>query len=144
MFDESWDRAAPGGSAEIRVYVSDTDAMGVVYNSNYLTWFEIGRTELLRDRGLTYAEVERRGHSLPVTEAALRIRRSARYDDLLRIETRVGELRTRRIRFLYRIYRGQELLVEGETVHVPVRHADRKVVSFPDWLLGAVSATPGS
>lgn len=123
------------GEITLRVIVADTDLMGVVYNSNFLRWFEVGRTELLRDRGVSYASVEARGYSLPVTEAAFRVRQPARYDDQLRLETVVAALRSRRVTFGYRIYRGSDLLVEGSTVHVPVRHRDGKGTSFPDWLL---------
>ena len=121
-------------TSDIRVRVADTDMMGVVYNSEYLVWFEIGRTEWMRDRGLTYAEVEARGYSLPVTEATFKVRAPGRYDDLLSIETRIGTVRTRQIVFTYRILRGRELLVEGQTIHVPVRHADGRAVNLPVWL----------
>jgi acyl-CoA thioester hydrolase len=134
MSRSDWEKASVGGSWEIRVRVADTDMMGVVYNSNLLVWFEIGRTELLRARGIAYREVEARGVSLPVTEAGIKIRASARYDDLLRIETRIGMIRSRQIEFLYRIYRGEELLAEGETVHVPLRHKEARAVNVPAWL----------
>jgi acyl-CoA thioester hydrolase len=134
MRDKAWEAATIAGTCEVRVRVADTDMMGVVYNSNYLIWFEIGRSELMRDRGLTYHDVESRGLSLPVTEAFLRVRAPGRYDDLLQVETRVGAVRTRQVAFLYQIRRGRELLVEGETVHVPVRHGDARAVNIPDWL----------
>lgn len=127
--------ARPGGSTHLRVYFVDTDLMGVVYHSVYLTWFEIGRTELLRDRGMAYAEVEARGVSLPVTEALLRIRQPALYDDWIRIETRVAAVRTREVRFEYGIWRGDALLVEGSTTHVPVAKAGRRATRLPEWLL---------
>ena len=123
-----------GGSTHIRVYFADTDQMGVVYNGRYLTWCEIGRTELLRDRGLAYARVEERGLSLPVTEATLRVRQPARYDDLVRVETTISEIRTREIRFTYRMFRDVVPLVEAETAHVPVDRATGRAVRLPDWL----------
>jgi acyl-CoA thioester hydrolase len=126
------------GLTEIRVRVADTDLMGVVYNSNYLVWFEIGRTELLRARGTSYAEVEERGFSLPVTEAQFKVRRPARYDDLLTVETKVEQLQSRKVVFSYRVRRGPEELVEGRTVHIPVRHAERRAVPLPDWLRAAL------
>jgi acyl-CoA thioester hydrolase len=138
MDEAIWRGAAVEASTEIRVRVADTDLMGVVYNSNYLVWFEIGRTELIRSRGISYAEVERRGFSLPVIEARFVVRRPGRYDDILRIETRVGERRSRKVSFHYRIWRDVDLLVTGETLHVPVIHADGRAVTMPDWLARAL------
>jgi acyl-CoA thioester hydrolase len=133
-----WDRSKVGATTEIRVRVADTDLMGVVYNSNYLIWFEVGRTELIRSRGISYAEVESRGYSLPVIEARFVVRRPARYDDLLQIETRIGQRRSRKVSFLYRICRDAELLVEGETLHVPVAHEGGRATSLPPWLARAL------
>ena len=131
--------SGPSGITHLRVYFADTDQMGVVYNGVYLTWFEIGRTELLRDRGLSYAEVERRGLSLPVTEVSFKIRRPARYDDWITVETAVSAVRTREVRFHYRIFEGVNLLVEGETSHVPVSKADGRASRVPDWLVEQLS-----
>lgn len=128
------------GITQVRVYFSDTDQMGVVYNGNYLTWFEIGRTELMRERGCDYASVEDRGIALPVTEAHLRIRNPARYNDLVEIETRVGRLRTRDLAFLYQMRVEDRLLAEGETVHVPVNRETGRSVRLPDWLRGELDA----
>jgi acyl-CoA thioester hydrolase len=113
-------------TTEIRVRYAETDQMGVVYYSNYLVWFEIGRVELLRSLGLSYSRLEtEHGCILPVVEAKCRYRASARYDDELQIETSPALLRGSVIKFAYRIYRkanqeGKErqLLAEGETVHV--------------------------
>ncbi len=91
----------------IRVRYADTDALGVVYNAVYLAWFEIGRTEWLRARGLPYSQVEARGLSLPVTEASIRFRAPARYDDLLEIETELQLVRSRVVAFGYRLVRGE-------------------------------------
>jgi acyl-CoA thioester hydrolase len=138
-----WEGAGVRGVTDIRVYVFHTDMVGVVYNSRYLDWFEIGRSELMRDRGLPYAEVERRGYSLPVTETHFRIRSSARYDELIRIETRIGKLGSRSVAFLYEIRSGTTLRAEGTTVHVAVSHQDGKACSFPDWLVGPLRGEPG-
>ncbi len=125
-------------STEVRVRVADTDLMGVVYNSNFLVWFEIGRTEWIRSRGISYAEVERSGFSLPVIEARFRVRQPARYDDLVSIETTVLYLNRRQVRFGYRISRTGVTLVEGESLHVPVRHDQGRAVVFPDRLFAAM------
>jgi acyl-CoA thioester hydrolase len=77
--------------------------MGVVYHANYLAWCEVGRTEYMRARGATYAALERGGLSLMVTGATLRYHSSARYDDVVRIETTLTELKSRSITFDYLI-----------------------------------------
>ena len=104
-----------------RVRYKDTDQMGMVYYGNYFTFFEIGRVEYMRERGIAYKQMEREDDSyIVVTEASCRYLRPARYDDLLRIRTRVSESRRRSIRFAYEILRHEdgELLATGETVHI--------------------------
>jgi len=113
-----------------RVIYGDTDQMGVVYYGNYLRYFEAGRNEYLREKGARYRDVEREFDiHLPVVEANVRYRHPARYDDLLRIETEVTEVRRARLRFAYRIVReeGERLLAEGETVHACVDREGRPV-----------------
>ena len=89
---------------ELRVRYAETDQMGVVYHANYFAWCEIGRTEFIRSLGgITYAELERAGTALAVVEAHLRYIKPARYDDLIRITTRVTEVRSRVARFDYDI-----------------------------------------
>lgn len=106
--------------AEQRVLYGDTDAMGVAYYANYLKWFEIGRTELFRRVGSSYRELEERGCFLPVHEAYCRYLQSARYDDVIRIETRFSLVGRARLRFDYRLFlKGSDaVLAEGYTVHV--------------------------
>lgn len=84
--------------------------MGVVYHSEYLVYCEIGRTELIRSLGLPYAEMERQGLFLAVTEASLRFHAPARYDDLLAIETRLTDVRSRGISFDYLIRNADTLV----------------------------------
>jgi acyl-CoA thioester hydrolase len=89
---------------ELRVRYVETDQMGVVYHANYLAWCDIGRTDLIRSLGgKSYAEIEREGIALAVVEAHLRYIRPARYDDLIRVTTRVTEVRSRVVRFDYDI-----------------------------------------
>jgi acyl-CoA thioester hydrolase len=116
--------------------------MGVVYNAVYLAWFEIGRTEWLRARGTPYKEIEASGISLPVTEAALRFRAGARYDDLVAIETELAEVRSRHVVFRYRILVEERLLAEGSTVHVPVDHGEGRSVRLPSWLVLRLTGEP--
>lgn len=104
-----------------RVRYKETDQMGMVYHGNYFTFFEIGRVEYMRERGIAYKRMELEDDSfIVVAEARCRYIRPARYDDLLRIRTRVSEARRRSIRFAYEILRdeGAELLATGETVHI--------------------------
>ncbi|HVA58648.1 MAG: thioesterase family protein [Gemmatimonadaceae bacterium] len=89
--------------SELRVRYAETDQMGVVYHANYLVWCEIGRTDFIRHFGVSYAELERRGVSLAVSEATVRYHGSARYDERIRIETRLAEVRSRAISFDYQI-----------------------------------------
>lgn len=105
--------------AEVRVRYADTDAMGVVYHANYLVWFEVGRNELMRAWGMPYVDFERRGIMVPVVEGHVKWLFSARYDDVLQVETRVAELSPARITFAYRIVRAEDgkLCCEGTTVH---------------------------
>jgi acyl-CoA thioester hydrolase len=90
-------------SVELRVRYGETDQMGVVYHANYLVWCEIGRTEYIRAGGMSYADIERAGVSLAVSDASLRFHAPARYDDLIRVETRLIELRSRTVTFEYHV-----------------------------------------
>ena len=110
----------------MRVLYGDTDAGGVVYNANYLRYFEIGRTELMRDWVCSYSEIEKMGFVLPVTECWARYKAPAFYDDELVIETVVAEVSNLKCKFNFRVCRIDEntgksrLLVKGYTVHAAV------------------------
>ncbi|HZS62339.1 MAG TPA: thioesterase family protein [Gemmatimonadaceae bacterium] len=88
-------------TTELRVRYAETDQMGVVYHSNYLIWCEIGRTDYIRGLGTPYAELERNGVALAVSEASLRCHAPARYDDVVRVETYLTEVRSRTVTFDY-------------------------------------------
>ncbi|CAG7630979.1 acyl-CoA thioesterase [Paenibacillus allorhizosphaerae] len=103
---------------ELRVRYQETDQMGVVYHANYLNWFEIGRTEMIREMGMTYRTLEEKGLLLPVIEAELKFRQPARYDDRITIATRIVDFTNLRLQFACEIKRGDELLVSGGTKHV--------------------------
>ena len=124
-----------------RVLYADTDSMGVVYNAVYLVWFEKARTEWLRSRGLPYREVTMRGLSLPVTEATLRFRDPAKYDELVRIQAAVTSVRSRGVTFSYTVRVGERLVAEGSTSHVAVQVATGHAVRFPDWLFQLLQGT---
>jgi acyl-CoA thioester hydrolase len=105
-------------TTRVRVRYAETDRMGVVYYANYLVWFEVGRTEWLRDTGWTYREMEVEGIALPVIEAHCEYRQPARYDDTIEIRTRAALLTPVRIRFDYEVVRDDPTVVAtGYTVH---------------------------
>ena len=111
--------ATAARSTLLRVRYAETDRMGVVYYSNYLVWFEVGRTEWLRETGWSYREMELDGVSLPVIEAHCEYRQPARYDDEIEITTRAALLTPARIRFDYDVIRVRDkaLAASGYTVH---------------------------
>lgn len=102
---------------QVTVRYAETDMMGVVYHGNYLPWFEIGRTTLLKEVGVPYRQLETEGYRLPVLEVAAKYLRPAVYDDTLTVVTTMREKPVLRIRLAYEVLRGDELLVTGETVH---------------------------
>ena len=105
--------------SRLRVRYAETDKMGVVYHANYLVWFEVGRTDLLRHVGWSYREMEADGFGLPVIEAHCTYRQSARYDDVIDIRTTGTLLSPVRVRFDYVVVRvaDEAVLAEGYTMH---------------------------
>jgi acyl-CoA thioester hydrolase len=103
----------------VRARYAETDRMGVVYYANYLVWFEVGRTEWLRDTGWSYREMEHDGVALPVIEVHCDYRRAARYDDEVEIRTKATLVTPVRIRFDYELRRSGDAiaLATGHTVH---------------------------
>lgn len=106
-------------SSRVRVRYAETDQMGVVYYANYFVWFEVGRTDWLREAGWTYRQMEQDGVSLPVIEAHAEYRRAARYDDDLEVRSTATLLTAVRLRFDYEIRRAgdEEPLATGHTIH---------------------------
>ncbi len=104
-------------TTKARVRYQETDQMGVVYHSNYLVYFELGRTEMMRAAGVPYSDLERRGTFLAVTRAVVEYVASARYDDLLRIEATLDLVRKASITLGYHIYNDSngQLLARGST-----------------------------
>jgi acyl-CoA thioester hydrolase len=129
----------------VRVLYGDTDAGGVVYNANFLRYFEVGRTELMRESVCSYLAIEKMGFVLPVTECWTRYKAPAFYDDLLTIETWVEEVTPIKCRFNYRVVRPEEglerakLLVKGYTVHVAVTRQG-KLTRLPDEIITKLSS----
>ena len=114
-------------SSTLRVRYAETDQMGVAWHGEYLAWFEVGRTDLLRNLGLTYRELEEQGLHLPVIEAQVRYLRPALYDDLLEIRTAISHLSGARVSFAYEVLReeGTVSLAQGTTSHAAVDREGR-------------------
>jgi acyl-CoA thioester hydrolase len=115
--------------AEIRVRYGETDQMGVVYYANYYTWFEIGRNEFFRELGFSYRALEIEGLFLPVVESHCKYKSPARYDDLIRVQTKLVSLENATLRFDYNIVnkeKGKDL-AEGYTIHAFVDKRGRPV-----------------
>ncbi|MCF4150584.1 acyl-CoA thioesterase [Dethiosulfovibrio sp. F2B] len=100
-----------------RVRYAETDQMGIAHHGNYLTWFEMGRSNLCREWGKPYASWEDEGVFLPVVEASCRYKSPARYDEELSLRTSVEQVKPHSVTFKYRLYRGDKLLAEGKTRH---------------------------
>jgi acyl-CoA thioester hydrolase len=132
-----------------RVIYGDTDQMGVVYYANYLRWFEIGRSEFLRQLGTPYGSIEMRGTHFPVAEVTCRYLKFARYDDLVTIETQLTSVARASLIFGYRILRSSEdvLLAVGSTKHACVDGQGRVIRIAQDLrklLSAAVIPSPDS
>ena len=122
---------------QIRVRYSETDAMGFLHHSNYLSYFEMGRTELLRSQGGNYREMEESGLLMVVVKIECNYRKPARYDDLLTLKTRVSRVTPAKLEHTYQLFRGQELLTEAHTL---LACLDRQgnVLRIPDVFQGMV------
>jgi acyl-CoA thioester hydrolase len=111
-----------GSVSRLRVRYAETDQMGVAWHGNYFAWFEVGRTDLLRERGMSYRELEQQDLYLPVIEARAAYARPARYDDALLIETRIASHSGARVAFEYEVRReaDEAPLATGFTAHAAV------------------------
>jgi len=120
---------------KIRVRYAETDQMGYVYYGNYATYYEVGRTNALRDLGTTYHALEKAGVMMPVIKMNIQYKSPAKYDDLLTIKTIVKEVPKMRMNFIYEIYNeAGELLNIGETTLVFISMDRMRPVACPDWL----------
>jgi acyl-CoA thioester hydrolase len=118
---------------ELRVRYGETDRMRVVYHPNYLVWCEIGRTDLIRKLGTSYADIEKQGVMLAVVEATLRYHAAARYDDLIRVTTVLAEARSRTVTFDYTIENAETgaRLVTARTTLASINE-DGKLIAMPE------------
>ena len=111
------------GETKLRVRYAETDKMGVVYHSNFLIWFEVGRVELLRQFGFQYNEMEKQDNChLPVVDLRIRYKAPAQYDDEIVVRTQIKNVRSSLLHFSYEILREADrtLLATGETMHIIV------------------------
>jgi acyl-CoA thioester hydrolase len=111
----------------VTVRYAETDMMGIVYHANYLPWFEVGRTTLLKELGVPYRRLEEEGFRLPVLEVSAKYIRPALYDDTLDIVTTLTERPAVRIQLNYEVLRGAELLATGTSLHAFVDRQGRPV-----------------
>lgn len=129
----------------LRVRYAETDQMGVVYHSNHLIWFEVGRVELMRQMGFSYRDMEREdGLFIAVAEATCRYRAPVYYDEEVVIRTRLKNVRESVIIFAYELLRAEvgTLLAEGETTHI-VTDSKMKVSALPDKYLSVFRSAMG-
>ena len=113
--------------SRLRVRYGETDQMGLAWHGSYFAWFEVGRTDLLRERGTTYRELEQQDLHLPVVEACASYRRPAHYDDLLEIHTRVASHSGARVAFEYEVRcdGAADPIATGFTAHAAVDRRGR-------------------
>jgi acyl-CoA thioester hydrolase len=121
----------------VRVRYAETDKMGVVYYAHYFVWFEVGRTDLLRDAGWSYREMELEGIALPVIEAHCEYHRPARYDDELEIRTTGSRRSPVRVAFEYKVVRPSDAatIATGRTMHAALDRNGRPC-RLPDRVKG--------
>jgi acyl-CoA thioester hydrolase len=127
---------APEHESRLRVRYGETDQMGVVHHANYVLYIEESRTNLMRDRGCSYAELERRGFALPVRKLDIRYRASALYEDEIAVRTHVGRIGAASVSFVSEIFRlsdGAHLASASvELACIDLRSKERKPVVLPD------------
>jgi acyl-CoA thioester hydrolase len=125
------------GEINIRVRYAETDRMGLVHHANYLVYFEQARTELLRELGASYRDMEDQGFLLVLTRVEVRYRKPAHYDDLLTVRTIVERSTSVRIDHRYEVSRNGELVAEGSSTLACVDRAGRPQ-ALPDFLRGDI------
>jgi len=121
------------GEIQIRVRYAETDRMGLLHHANYLVYFEQGRTELLRQMGRSYRDVEDQGFFLVLVKIEVRYRLPARYDDLLTLRTTVVRTTPVRVEHRYEVLRDGQLLAEGSSTLACVDREGR-LQALPEWL----------
>ena len=125
--------------AQVTVRYAETDMMGIVYHADYLPWFEIGRTTLFKEIGISYRQLEAEGYRLPVLEVSAKYLRPAVYDDQLEIVTTLAEKPALRVRVSYEVRRNGEVLATGSSMHAFVDRQGRPTRP-PAWVLEKIEA----
>lgn len=129
----------------LRVRYAETDQMGVVYHTNHLIWFEVGRVELMRQMGFSYRDMEREdGRFIAVAEATCRYRAPVYYDEEVIVRTWLKSVRESAVAFSYELLRADDgaLLAEGETLHI-VTDTSMKIAALPEKYLKVFRAAAG-
>ena len=132
---------APTSEIEFLVRYAETDQMRVVYHANYLVWCEMGRTDLIRQLGTSYADIERQGVALAVVDASLRYHAAAKYEDRIRVRTTLADARSRSVTFDYVIENAATgaKLVSARTTLASINE-EGKLVSMPPHLRRALES----
>ncbi len=122
------------GGMKLRVRFAETDQMGVAHHSAYVVWLEAARVEWMRERGLSYRQIEENGLSLAVSKIEVEYRAAAYFDDELTVSARLQEARSRRVVFSYTVERGGQVLAHGASFHVPTTRTGRATTLPSRWL----------
>ena len=131
------------GETKLRVRYAETDKMGVVYHSNFVIWFEVGRVELLRQLGFQYSEMEAEDNChIPVVDLRVRYKSPALYDDEIVVRTQIKKVRSSLLHFSYEIFREADrtLLATGETMHIIVNNKLERTM-LPEKYMQAFNGT---
>ncbi len=127
-------------SYNMRVWYVDTDQMGIVHHSNYVRYYEAARSDLMRDLGISYAEMEQRGVMMPILEVHSYYKASARYDEMIRVDIWLEELPRAKVTFHYEIYNESGLLLNHGSTVLGFMHADtRRPTRAPEWFVELLS-----
>ncbi len=129
-------RSLVSNLTKVRVIYADTDAMGIVYHTNYIRWFEMGRTEFMRQLGISYSQLEELGLNLPLTKVSCHFLAPAKYDQQILIETKFDYIKRASVRFNSKIWDEHKarLLVEGYTIHACTNN-EGKIRRIPKMLI---------
>lgn len=127
----------------VEVRYAETDQMGVVHHRHHIVWFELARTRLCAETGISYPEIEALGYFLMLSDVQVRYRSAVRYGETAQVRCWVAELSSRSLRFAYEIRVGDRLCATGETAHLWVRREDMKPVRLPEALRGGFVRVAG-
>ncbi len=125
----------------MRVWYVDTDQMGIVHHSNYVKYYEAARSDLMRDLGISYAEMERRGVMMPILEVHSIYKASAHYDEMISVEVSSDSLPAARIVFNYRVFNEAGTLLNTGSTTLGFLHSEsRRPTRAPRWFVELLEA----